>query len=245
VWWVARIGALRFRDLNWMQLEQYLAGDDRVVLPVGSTEQHAYLSLETDNIIAERLAVEAAEPLGVPVLPVLAYGVTDFDEFPGSPTLRSETFGAVVRDILDSLHDQGFRRFLVANGHGGNLPGHVLLDEWMTQHQDVEVLWHDVWEGRPDELAAEIDPEYDHASWSENFPWTRLPGVEMPSETKPPFVRPKNDEPGAWREALGDGSFGGPYQRPDEDVLRVWDAAVEELRERLGTGWRRSSQIHG
>jgi creatinine amidohydrolase len=47
---------LRFRDLNWMQLEEYLAGDDRILLPVGSTEQHAYLSLETDNIIAERLA---------------------------------------------------------------------------------------------------------------------------------------------------------------------------------------------
>ena len=50
-----RIVGVRIRDLNWMQLEEYLAGDDRVVLPVGSTEQHAYLSLETDNIIAERL----------------------------------------------------------------------------------------------------------------------------------------------------------------------------------------------
>src|SRR5207249_1408219 len=84
---VARIASVRFCDLNWMQLEEYLGGDDRVVLPVGSTEQYAYLSLETDNIIAERLAVEPVEPLGVPVSPVLAYGVTDFDDFPGSPTL--------------------------------------------------------------------------------------------------------------------------------------------------------------
>jgi creatinine amidohydrolase len=236
---------VRFCDLNWMQLEEYLGGDDRVVLPVGSTEQHAYLSLETDNIIAERLAVEAAEPLGVPVLPVLAYGVTDFDDFPGSPTLSPETFGAVVRDILDSLQWQGFRRFVIANSHGGNLPEHVLLDDWTAEYNNVEALWHDVWEGRPDELAAEIDSEYAHASWSENFPWTRLPGVEMPSDTKPPFVPPENNEPGAWREALGDGSFGGPYQRPDEDVLRVWGAAVEQLRERLATGWALSRQIRG
>ena len=61
---------VRIRDLNWMQLETYLRKDDRIVLPVGSTEQHAYLSLETDNILAERASVEAAEPLGVPVLPV-------------------------------------------------------------------------------------------------------------------------------------------------------------------------------
>src|SRR6059036_385978 len=108
-----------------MQLEAYLVGDDRIVLPVGSTEQHAYLSLETDNILAERAAVDAAEPLGVPVLPVLPYGLTPaFAAFPGSPTLRVETFVAVLRDLLDSLHGQGFRRFLLVNGHGGNVrPG--------------------------------------------------------------------------------------------------------------------------
>ena len=37
-----------------MQLEAYLQHDDRIVLPIGSTEQHAYLSLATDNILAER-----------------------------------------------------------------------------------------------------------------------------------------------------------------------------------------------
>ena len=53
--------------MNWMMVEEYLKHDDRAVLPIGSTEQHAYLSLVTDTILAERLAVEAAEPLGVPV----------------------------------------------------------------------------------------------------------------------------------------------------------------------------------
>ena len=67
---------MRARDLNWLQVEEYLGRDDRVVLPVGSTEQHGYLSLETDNILAERVSAEAAEPLGVLVLPVLAYGLT-------------------------------------------------------------------------------------------------------------------------------------------------------------------------
>jgi len=143
----------------------------------------------------------------------------------------------VVHDILDSLHHQGFRRFLIANGHGGNVPGYVPAPEWISGHTGAELLWHDVWHGRPDELAAAIDPDFDHASWSESFPWTRLPGVESPSDRKPPFVQPESDEPGAWRDALGDGSFGGPYQLPDEVVLRVWAAAVEKLRERLVLGW--------
>jgi creatinine amidohydrolase len=229
---------MRVRDLNWMQVEEYLQRDDRIVLPVGSTEQHAYLSLETDNIIAEKLAIEAAEPLGIPVLPVLAYGVTPgFGAFPGSPTLRMETFVAAVREILESLYGQGFRRFAVVNGHGGNDVGRVGVMEWMTTHEDAVVLWHEVWEGPPDELAAEIDRDYDHASWSENFPWTRLPDVELPSERKLPMTRPKWSRPKEWREALGDGSFGGPYQLPDEDVLRVWNAARDHLRARLESGW--------
>ena len=226
---------MRIRDLNWMQLDEYLRRDDRIVLPVGSTEQHAYLSLETDNIIAERLAIEAAEPLGIPVLPVLAYGVTGFYMFPGSPTLQPETYGAILRDILSSLHGQGFRRFLVSNGHSGNKPDAAL--EWAAEQEHATVIWHEVWDGRPDELAAAIDKEYDHASWSENFPWTRLEGVDSPSSRKPRFTRPQVNSDEAWRAALGDGNFGGPYQLPDEDVLRVWNLAVEELRAQLESGW--------
>jgi creatinine amidohydrolase len=220
---------VRIRDLNWLQLGEYLERDDRIVLPVGSTEQHAYLSLETDNILAERASVEAAEPLGVPVLPVLAYGVTGFTAYPGSPTLRETTLLAVLSDIVDSLSEQGFERILVVNGHSGNTGA----GEDLARSRTPAVVWHELWDGRPDEIAAAIDPDYDHASWSENFPWTRLPGVAIPAERKPPVEWPENGNPETWREALGDGSFGGLYQRSAEDENRVWEAAVQAIRERL------------
>ena len=93
--------------LNWMQMEERLRRDDRVVLPLGSTEQHAYLSLATDSILAERVASEAAAPLGVPVLPVMPYGITpSFMAYPGTVSVRISTLIAVVRDVLDSLHEQ-------------------------------------------------------------------------------------------------------------------------------------------
>src|SRR5579884_4397425 len=102
---------MRISEMNWMQIDEYLKGDDRAVIPLGSTEQHSYLSLATDAILAERVAVEAAEPLGILVFPVLAYGITPyFLAFPGSISLRNSTYLAVVRDILDSLAGQGFKR---------------------------------------------------------------------------------------------------------------------------------------
>ncbi len=209
-----------------MQLEAYLERDERIVLPLGSTEQHAYLSLATDSILAERVAVEAAEPLGVPVLPALAYGLTPyFAAYPGSPSVRPETYLAFVGELLDSLRGQGFRRVLLVNGHGGNAPVEALAGDG--------VVVHDWWRA-PRTLAVvrEIDPDASHASWMEGFPWTRVPGVALPAGKKPPAPR-ATDDPAEVRAARGDGSFGGYWERPDEDVLRVWRTGVEETREAL------------
>ena len=236
---------MRARDLNWMQVEEYLTRDDRVVLPLGSTEQHGYLSLETDNILAERVSVEAAEPLGVLVLPVLSYGLTPYfaAAYPGSPTLRLETFLAVIRDLLDSLYGQGLRRFLLVNGHGGNTPAGPLAREWAASHPDAQAIFHSWWD-TPSvrEVAESVGPDYSHANWGENFPWTRLPGVELPTEPKPMLDEAayRVASPGGMRELIGDGSFGGAYQVPDGDVLRVWEAGVAEVRELLEHGWRSS-----
>jgi len=233
---------VRARELNWMHVEEYLRRDDRIVLPIGSTEQHGYLSLETDNILAERVSAEAAEPLGVLVLPVQPYGLTpSFAAYPGSPTLRLTTLVAVLRDLLDSLYGQGFRRLLVVNGHGGNLPGASLVLEWAAAHPDAQALFHSWWLGeRVQTTAREADPLPSHANWFENFPWTRLEGVSLPAGRKPPLDEAayRVADPAGVREVLGDGVFQGAYELPDEHVERVWQAGVEEVREVLESGWR-------
>ena len=83
---------MRIADMNWRQVESYLRRDDRAVLPLGSTEQHAGLSLATDIILAARVALEAADPLGVPVFPGLVYGIVpSFRAYPGTISIRIET----------------------------------------------------------------------------------------------------------------------------------------------------------
>jgi creatinine amidohydrolase len=232
---------MRISEMNWMMVEEYLQRDHRAVLPLGCTEQHAYLSLSTDSILAERLAVEAAEPLRVPVFPVMAYGITPyFRSFPGTISLRVETHMQVVRDILDAMWEQGFKRILIVNGHGGNTPAQGLVGEWIADHAGVQVRFHNWWNApRVWAQVQAIDPVASHASWMENFPWTRLANVSLPAEQKPMSDSEKlrRLDPKSVREHLNDGNYGGLYQRDDEEMMKIWHTAVEETRELLKQDW--------
>lgn len=218
-----------------MQVEEYLARDDRVVLPVGSTEQHAYLSLATDSVLAERVAAEAAEPLGVLVLPAMPFGVAPgFAAFPGTVSLSTETLVAVVSEALGTLYGQGFRGFLVVNGHGGNVSARDPLENWAAGCEGARFRWHDWWDSPDVEgVAHRIEPNAAHASWLENFPWTRIEGVPLPLEPKPPVADRealRELDPVSVRAAIGDGSYGGAYSAPDERMMEMWAAGVAEVR---------------
>ncbi len=227
--------------MNWMQVQQYLQRDDRAVLPLGSTEQHSYLRLTVDCILPERLALDAAEPFGIPVFPVLPYGVTPyFREFPGSVSLKVDTHLRVVGDILDSLAHSGFRRILIVNGHGGNSAVQQLAVEWAADHPACRVIFHNWWNApRTWAKVQAIDPVASHGSWMENFPWTRLPGVTVPATPRPmvDMARVRALDPVALKQYLGDGNFGGYYERPDDEVLALWQVAVEETRALLDGTW--------
>ena len=138
------------------------------------------------------------------------------------------------------LAGQGFRRILIVNGHGGNRPAGSLAQEWMADHPGCVVKFHNWWSA-PATWAKvqEIDPVASHASWMENFPWTRLPGVDQPTERKPMVDFAKLDVlgPKAQRAYLGDGNFGGYYQRSDADMLALWQVAVAETRALLEGPW--------
>lgn len=45
--------------------------------------------------------------------------------------------------------------------------------------------------------------------------------------------------PAEVREYLGDGNFGGLYERPDWEMMAVWEAAVHETRALLTGDWGR------
>jgi creatinine amidohydrolase len=232
---------MRIAEMNWMQVEERVKRDDRCVLPIGSTEQHAYLSLCVDMILSEKVAVDACEPIGVPVYPAVPFGLTPyFSDFPGTVTLRVSTYVALMEDILESLYRSGFRRIVVVNGHGGNGPVLGLFKEWMAKRRDARIKFHEWWKApKTWEKVKAIDPAASHASWMENFPWTRVPGVKMPDGEKPQidYAKLAMANPAEVRALVGDGNYHGRYERPDSEVLALWQVAVAETRDIIERDW--------
>ena len=228
--------------MNWMQVEEYLQHDDRAVLPLGSTEQHSYLRLTVDCILPERVAVEAAEPLGVPVFPVVAYGVTPyFREFPGSISLarrhasrrrsRHPRQHGAQRLSPDSHRQRPRRQCARCSNWRRNGP---------RTTPTCRVIFHNWWNAPATWAKVQaIDPVASHGSWMENFPWTRLPNVAVPAEQRPmvDLAKVRMLDPVSLRRYLGDGNYGGLYQRPDDDMTALWKVAVEETRALLGGSW--------
>lgn len=228
-------------NMNWFQVEEYLKRDDRVILSLGSTEQHAYLSLCTDHLLASRLAKEVGEKLSIPVYPGLPFGMAPyFTAFPGTINLQPATYNALVSDVLESLYRSGFRRIFLINGHGGNSPVQAQIHNWLNQHPDARVQLHNWWAApKTMGLVKQFSSNASHASWMENFPWTRLQGVVMPDEEKPAIKVAKLAQlpADAVRDYIGDGNYGGQYQRSDDEMLQIWQTAMDETRFLLDEGW--------
>ena len=129
---------------------------------------------------------------------------------------------------------------LIVNGHGGNNPVGGFAQEWMADNPGMSVKFHNWWNA-PKTWAKvqEIDTVASHASWMENFPWTRLPNVKYPDERKPMVNLDllKAMDPGRAKAYLGDGNFGGYHRRDDEEMLALWDVAVAETRDVLEGPW--------
>jgi len=155
-----------------------------------------------------------------------------------------ETHLRVVGNILDGMAYSGFRRILIVNGHGGNGAVQQFALEWAADHPRCRVIFHNWWNApRTWAKVQAIDPVASHGSWMENFPWTRLPGVNMPDTQRPmvDLARVRALDPVALREYLGDGNFGGRYQRSDGEMLELWQVAVDETRALLTGSWGEGS----
>jgi creatinine amidohydrolase len=235
---------MKIAEMNWRDVEAAAAFDPRCILPIGSTEQHAQLSLCVDMILADKVSNDAAGPLNIPVFPVMPYGLAPyFNAYPGTICLQVETLMAVMRDVIASVRRAGFRQILIVNGHGGNNPVAALAQELMGNYADTSIKFHNWWNA-PKTWAKiqETDSSGSHANWMENFPWTRLAHAPAPAGEKPSvdMALMRASTPTQVREILEDGSFGGLWQRPDAEMQAIWETGVAETRAALDGPWGRT-----
>jgi creatinine amidohydrolase len=111
-------------DMSWPEVKEALQTVRVALIAVGSTEQHGpNLALQADTAQAHAFATRLAERFYPHVIlaPPLHVGISDHHmHFPGSLTLRPETFYAFLHDVIESLKQHGLKKFLLVNGHGGN-----------------------------------------------------------------------------------------------------------------------------
>jgi creatinine amidohydrolase len=224
---------MRYEELNWFDVEHYLQGEDRLILVLGSCEQHGYLSLLTDVKIPLALADAASQQSGVLVAPPLNFGSSPyFLAYPGTLSLRASTLLDLVEDLVRSAYSQGFRRMLLLNGHGGNDPARARLFELANQLDDLRLAWYAWWNSHSVQAVAQVHSlRPSHASWLEAFPFTKVSDLP-PGEKIPPRVPGLMNAEEA-RRVYEDGVFGGPYEVEQSIMDEVFAAALADVMQLL------------
>ena len=113
------------------------------ILPCGAVEQHGpHLPLDVDLVCPLGVARGAGEqiPDKMLVLPIVAYGYTGHVmDFPGTINTHYETFIKMVLDITQSLAYHGFKKIILLNGHGSNMPNLDLVARRTNLETDGDV----------------------------------------------------------------------------------------------------------
>lgn len=110
---------IKLERLSYKDVEIYLESDDRIILPVGSTEQHgAFAPLGTDTYVATAIAEDGGRRSGVVVAPPLWFGWSPHHLVkPGTISIRAEILIELLCDVIASLAGHGFKNVVVVNGH--------------------------------------------------------------------------------------------------------------------------------
>jgi len=155
---------MNFAELTAPEIRALSRNSTLVIAPIAAMEQHGqHLPVSTDTILAGAVAkgVEAALPEQTLVLPVLWLGASDH-HLPRGGTLTSPlpTYEQILVDLLTPLLRDGFQRFMILNGHGGNIdPLRVALRRLDVDYSRAILTGAAYWDLAAEELVRLYEPE--------------------------------------------------------------------------------------
>ena len=126
-------------ELTYIEVRDRIAdGHTTVIISTGGIEQNGpYLATGKHNVILRSLCPAIARDLGnalcAPVVGFVPEGNLDPPSgsmrFPGSITVRDETFHALLSDIAESMKIHGFKDIVLIGDSGGNQRGMTAVAE--------------------------------------------------------------------------------------------------------------------
>jgi creatinine amidohydrolase len=149
---------MKFSEQTWPILRQVDRERTVVIAPIAACEQHSrHLPTFTDTILVTAVAeaVEQRLPQQVLLLPSQWFGASSH-HLPFGATLSAEvdTHVTMICDLLKPLLDDGYKRVLVLNGHGGNIDTmHMALRRLQGHYPDRQLTAASYWELAEKELA--------------------------------------------------------------------------------------------
>jgi creatinine amidohydrolase len=150
---------MKFHELTWPELRGIDREKTVVVVPIAACEQHSlHLPTFTDTILVTGVAEGVEKKLSkkVLLLPTQWFGASHHHlPFGGTLSASVGLHIDMLVELLESLLDEGHRRILVLNGHGGNIDTmQVALRELQPNYRDCLLTAASYWDLAKDELAA-------------------------------------------------------------------------------------------
>ena len=150
---------MRFHEMTWPELRRVARDATVVVAPIAACEQHSrHLPTFTDTLLVTAVAEGAEQrlPERVLLLPTQWLGASAHHlRFGATLSAEVDTHIDLLCDLLRPLLDDGYRRVLLLNGHGGNIDTmHVALRRLQTRYPDRQLTAGSYWDLAEKELAA-------------------------------------------------------------------------------------------
>ena len=127
-------------ELTWMEVRDAIAaGKTSAIIPTGGIEQNGpYLATGKHNYVLQGTCDAIARKLGnalcTPVLKLVPEGDPENIRYPGTLSLRQETFVMVLQDVANSLKSQGFTDVFLIGDSGGNQRGLAAAATALNEH---------------------------------------------------------------------------------------------------------------
>jgi creatinine amidohydrolase len=157
----------RYEKLTWEEINEAVALGKVCILPCGSVEQHGpHLPLDVDIVCPTGIArgAGAAASGDLLVLPTVNYGyMGHVMDFPGTVNVDFEHYIHMVLDLTKSLAYHGFKKVILLNGHGSNMPNLDLVSRRHNLETDGECLlvaWWDLLKADPEFLPSWRESRY-------------------------------------------------------------------------------------